>query len=274
MISAEIIDFVDWYLRNPVEFQYEWKTDVVEYDSGKNQRNAVWAKPRRHWNFEWNWMLKSKRDKILELFHRARGGHLSFLLKDRYDNEGICSFVQSPKGIIVADATDDYFEINGNYAVDFPVGRQFVVQGSTHNNDTFTVEEVSHNLTTNRTTIEVEESVSETAPIDGSIFYSEFQVKKRYYPDTDEYWDEDKTKLVANRISVQVDGIFKLEGVHFTVSVNTGVISFIEIPGSGETISVVYEFYYEVTFAQDLLSSPKSAPALWSFQPIHLVEVK
>ena len=201
MLETEIIDFVDWYFKNPVLFHYEWKTASVEFDSGLIQRNQIWAKPRRHWIFEYNWMLKEKRDKLVELFQRVRGRATSFLVKDRYDYEGQRYYVQY-----------------------------------------------------------------------GSI--TAFQVIKRYYPDTPEFWDEDKNHLVANSVYAYIDDVAQTEGTQYNVNHSTGVVTFVTPPPLASVIRVDFQFYFKVMFAVDILVSSKSAPFLWSFQPVHLVEVK
>ena len=201
MLEIEIVDFVNWYLKTPVLFQYEWKTASVEFDSGLIQTNQIWAKPRRHWIFEYNWMLKAKRDKFVELFQRVRGRASPFLLRDRYDYEG---------------------------------QRYYIQYGST----------------------------------------TAFQVIKRYYPNTAEFWDEAKHYLVVNSVYAYINDVAQFEGPQYSVNYSTGVVTFASPPPLASVVRLDFQFYFKVMFSVDMLVSSKSAPILWSFQPIHLVEVK
>jgi uncharacterized protein (TIGR02217 family) len=68
-----------------LRLRQEWFTDVVDYDTGKEQSNQVWERPKRHWILPYNAMLRAYRDKLLELHSRAKGKHTVFLFEDPYD---------------------------------------------------------------------------------------------------------------------------------------------------------------------------------------------
>ncbi len=70
-----------------LRFKQEWSTDVVDYDTGKEQTNQVWERPKRHWVLPYNVMLREYRDKLFELSNRAKGRHVVFLFEDPYDYE-------------------------------------------------------------------------------------------------------------------------------------------------------------------------------------------
>lgn len=71
----------------PLRKEFEFVTDVVGYDSGKEQRNQIMTQPKRHWFLNWALIDLAGRDKLLELYQRARGRYDEFLLADRWDFE-------------------------------------------------------------------------------------------------------------------------------------------------------------------------------------------
>lgn len=70
-----------------LRYRQEWFTDLVSFDTGKEQRNQVWSRPKRHWILPYNVLLKAYRDKLLELCSRAKGIYNIFLFEDPYDYE-------------------------------------------------------------------------------------------------------------------------------------------------------------------------------------------
>ena len=71
----------------PSRKEFEFVTDVVGYDSGKEQRNQIMVQPKRHWLLNWQLIDLDGRDKLLELYQRSRGRYGEFLLSDRWDFE-------------------------------------------------------------------------------------------------------------------------------------------------------------------------------------------
>ena len=70
-----------------LQFREEWSTDLVAYDTGKEQRNQVWERPKRHWVLPYNALLLEFRNKLKELCSRAKGMYNVFLFIDPYDFE-------------------------------------------------------------------------------------------------------------------------------------------------------------------------------------------
>jgi len=70
-----------------LKYDEEWFTDLVDYDTGKEQRNQVWERPKRHWVLPYNILLETYRDKLKELCSRAKGRYNIFLFADPYDFE-------------------------------------------------------------------------------------------------------------------------------------------------------------------------------------------
>jgi len=70
-----------------LRYEEEWFTDLVDYDTGKEQRNQVWERPKRHWVLPYNVLLQEYRDKLKELCSRAKGIYNVFLFENPYDYE-------------------------------------------------------------------------------------------------------------------------------------------------------------------------------------------
>jgi len=69
----------------PLRKIFEWKTDVVVFDSRKEQRNQILSRPIRHWFINWEILDQGARDKLIELFQRSKGRYDTFLYTDRED---------------------------------------------------------------------------------------------------------------------------------------------------------------------------------------------
>lgn len=71
----------------PLTKDFEWKTDVVSKDDRSEQRNQIDESPRRVWYLNWAILDEPARNKVVELFHRAKGRYDTFLHTDRDDYE-------------------------------------------------------------------------------------------------------------------------------------------------------------------------------------------
>jgi len=69
----------------PLIKSFNWLTDLVSFDSGKEQRNQILEQPIREWPINWQWMDEDARDKLIELFQRTKGRYATFLYKDEED---------------------------------------------------------------------------------------------------------------------------------------------------------------------------------------------
>ncbi len=81
VINTFIEKLYGWKL----EYQEEWNTDLVDYDTGTEQRNQLWERPKRHWVLPYRILIAANRDKLLELTSRAHGMFRVFLFEDPYD---------------------------------------------------------------------------------------------------------------------------------------------------------------------------------------------
>jgi len=70
----------------PVSKSFEWRTDMVRYDSGREQRNNIYSRPIRRWKINWQVMDELARNRLIEVFHRSRGMYRTFLWHDRDDH--------------------------------------------------------------------------------------------------------------------------------------------------------------------------------------------
>jgi uncharacterized protein (TIGR02217 family) len=83
VINTFIGKLFGWDLR----YRQEWATDLVDYDTGKEQRNQIWERPKRHWVLPYNALITTYRNKLIELCSRAKGMYDIFLFEDPYDYE-------------------------------------------------------------------------------------------------------------------------------------------------------------------------------------------
>lgn len=269
--DLEIIDFVDYYLRNPLDFTYVWETDVIVYDNQLEQRRAAKPRARNKWVLSWNRMLEPERDRLLAMHRRTRGRYRSFLLLDRYDQDfqqimgiGVGSFE-----VHTSSSSLDRFSIppgDGDQTTVFTAGVRFYVDAGA-NIGTWTVLSSSFS---DRTYILVVEDVPSTSG-DGVIFFPDFTVTM-----TGDRVGQTFDKLLlfpATGSAVLIDNVAQELSVDYTVSANT--ITFLpgSIPISGEVVSSLFTFYFPVRFVSDELMLTKSSPFLYEPPPIEIVEV-
>jgi len=69
----------------PLTKFFDWQTDIVRMDTKIEQRNQIDPRPQRRWALNWGVMDEDARDKVIEMFHRARGRYDTFLYTDRHD---------------------------------------------------------------------------------------------------------------------------------------------------------------------------------------------
>lgn len=82
----EVINtFVGKLFGYDLRYREEWLTDLVDYDTGKEQRNQIWERPKRHWILPYNALLVEYRDKLIQLCSRAKGMFNIFLFENPYD---------------------------------------------------------------------------------------------------------------------------------------------------------------------------------------------
>ena len=72
---------------NPERTDFQWKTDIARFDNAKEQRNQILEQPVRSWRINWPFLDLAARDKLIEIFQRAKGMFDTFLWADRTDFE-------------------------------------------------------------------------------------------------------------------------------------------------------------------------------------------
>ncbi len=87
----------------PLRKSFNWLTDLVSFDSGKEQRNQILEQPIREWPVNWQWMDIASRNKLIELFQRAKGRHTTFLYMDEEDYE--CALTECVVTAVGAETT-------------------------------------------------------------------------------------------------------------------------------------------------------------------------
>ncbi len=87
----------------PLRKSFNWLTDLVSFDSGKEQRNQILEQPIREWPVNWRWMDLASRNKLIELFQRAKGSYATFLYSDVDDY--VCTLAECSITAVGGEAT-------------------------------------------------------------------------------------------------------------------------------------------------------------------------
>ena len=107
----EVINsFIGKLFGRNLQYSEQWSTDLVSYDSGKEQRNQIWEQPIRHWTLTYDVLKTAPRDLLIELFRRAKGRYTVFLFEDPNDYE--CGLTEC---IITAIAGQTDFQLIKTY---------------------------------------------------------------------------------------------------------------------------------------------------------------
>ena len=81
-------------------------------------------------------------------------------------------------------------------------------------------------------------------------------------------------KIVADTVTVKVDGVAQEEGVDFTLNYNTGKITFTTAPAQDKEISLTCEFDVPVRFDMDRMEASIEGPEIYEWSNIILKEIK
>jgi len=97
------------------------------------------------------------------------------------------------------------------------------------------------------------------------------QLQKTYYKGETEQWTEDKKAIVPGSSyapTVKIDGVAKIEGTHFTLDDETGIIDWTagSAPNgalsAGEIVTADYQFYFIVAFQSDIFRDRRLTPTI------------
>jgi len=269
--------FIDYLQGGPLRKVFEWRTEVVSFDSGAEQRAQILSEPRRHWIINWPMLPKANRDKLIELFQRAAGRYNTFKYLDSEDENGSCSYTQAKIEIYTAVSTTKTFTVIGNYTSVFKDGVHFAIASSTNNTGDFIVDgDSTYSSDTGLTSIVVTDSVVDADPENGHILKKEFQLFTTYYSGETEEWTENRVDIQPNETTVTVAGNPKTRDVDYTLDDTTGIVIFEDgkAPTDGQTIVCTFKFYYRVRFNTDTHLDLMPEVSYYEANDIELIEVK
>lgn len=198
----------------PVRKELDWMTDVVDYDTGHEQRNRIWSRPMRRWPINWRAMDEGARNRLIELFHRSRGMYRTFLFRD-WDDHRASQVEITTDGVATS-----------------------------------------------------------------------YQLKKRYYPATLEFWDENKKDIAPGSVFAPII-YHSVDGLQAEVLMNppsaadqyylndrTGELTWNgSNPPSAGTLICTFEFYFRVRFEADSHIDVEWTIGYWRSQGLSVVEV-
>jgi len=253
-MSVPVIDmsgiFVGKKPAYPLTRRREWKTELVSYDSSKEQVNEIWSYPIRSWDIYYRLLPYDQRAKLVEIFDACRGRSRYVYFVDPNDYDGSSSWTQTKYNIIDLSQDDKYFVISGQHASEFKIGWEFKIAGSTGNNGVYTITDVYQTLI--KTFLCVSEAIPSGTP-NGYILSMYFLLYSQYYAGESYSISEPKCDIQPDSQEVKVDGITKTEGVHYTLDDAEGVVMFLSdyTPTDGQVITATFDFYYRVRFVDD-----------------------
>ncbi len=269
-----------------------FKTTVTPLGSGKEQRNIDWARTRAEFDIGYGLMdqdsvlLEATIDALLAFFYTREGKAHTFRFKDWSDfkigdwqnpttsNQSIATggtAITLTATTISFTATATISD-SGNDLAQFLAADYIEISGSTSNDGTFLVS------TTSAGTITVPSGITTEgagASVTITLLRETDLIFKRYSDGGIDY-DRPITHLVAGRVEVLWDDVVKTEGVHYAVSLVTGLITWLAgfWPQVGVDIQVALEFDIPMRFDTDKLKLNLLMFRRGSWQNIPLVEEK
>jgi uncharacterized protein (TIGR02217 family) len=114
-------------------------------------------------------------------------------------------------------------------------------------------------------------TIQPIATADGIL--SEFQAVRRYSDGTFVY-NRPITRLVSGTYSVYLNGGLQTETTHYTIDVDTGVITFVSTPSASDIIGLIAEFDVPVRFDQDDLDITAFLEDAGEIGSIDIIEIR
>lgn len=102
---------------------------------------------------------------------------------------------------------------------------------------------------------------------------TEYQICKTYISG-DESYTRPITKIVSGTVRVGIQGDPLVESLHFTVDYNSGIISFLEIPDIGASVTAGFEFDVPVRFDTDRIQTSVASFQAGDAPSVPIVEVR
>ena len=107
----------------------------------------------------------------------------------------------------------------------------------------------------------------------GDSSTTEYQLRKEYSTSEDTVY-RNITKPVNGTVKIYVNGVLQTEGVDYTISYTTGLITFTTAPTTGQIITADFEFDVPVRFDADQINIVVEDPDTYSWDGINIVEIK
>jgi len=108
----------------------------------------------------------------------------------------------------------------------------------------------------------------------GDAVVTKFQAVRRYTSSVN--FDREVTRLVASNPTprVFVNNVEQTITTHYTIDVETGIITFVTAPPDTESVGLIAEFDVPVRFEQDNLQLSADRDDLFNVQAINIIELK
>jgi len=246
-----INDFISIPATHPVSKINNWHTDVVKFDSGKEQRNQIRESPTRIWQIGWGIMTETQRNEAMEVYDRAKGRYNTFQFRDPQEEIGSSTETAVAYTADSADNTSKTFIIIGDIPEIFMDGIRFEITAGVNDGD-WVCDGNSISDGTN-TTVTVTAAPTTTG-VNATILIQDYQLNTTYYSGESEAWIEDRNEIQHFSIIAvsTANETFKIAGSHleqlesgtlFIVTDSTGndknwVVDTVERSGTGTLITV------------------------------------
>ena len=269
-----------------------FKTTVTPLGSGKEQRNIDWARTRAEFDIGYGLMdqdsvlLEATIDTLQAFFYAREGKAHTFRFKDWSDfkigdylnpttsNQSIATggTAVTLTATTISFTATDTIQDSGNDLAKFLAADYIEISGSASNNGTFLISTTSAGTITVPSGI-VNEGAGATVTI--TLLREIDPILKRYSSGGIDY-DRPITHLVSGRVVVLWDGVVKTESTHYTVSLTTGVITWLAgfWPAVSVDIQVAVEFDIPMRFDTDKLMLNLTMFERGSWMNIPIVEDK
>lgn len=251
-MNLVINDYIGVNASHPMIKSTNWFTDVVKYDSGKEQRNQVRVAPTRMWVATWSILNATQRNNMMEVYNRAKGRYDTFQFRDPQEEDGSSTKTAVTYAVPSANNSAGTFTITGDFASIFKDGVHFEIVGAGVNDGNWICDD---DATSDGTTTTVTVTVAPaTTAVAASAQIQDYQLNHTYYSGETEAWVEDRNELqhfpiigvniVAETFTIAGSHLEQLEaGTLFIVTDSTGndenwVVSSVERSGANTVVTV------------------------------------
>jgi len=250
-MNLVINDYLGVKASHPISKINNWFTDVVKYDSGKEQRNQTRESPTRTWLVGWSILTETQRNAAIEVYNRAKGRFDTFQFRDPQEETGVSTETAVAYTADAADGTLETFTVTGDIASVFKSGVKFEITGGVNDGDwVCDGDAVSDGIDTTVTVT----ATPVTTAVNATLLIQDFQLNHTYYSGEAEAWSENRNEIqyfpivgvsIANdTITVAGSHLDSLEaGTLFIITDSTGndenwVVSTVERSGTNTLVTV------------------------------------